>query len=197
MRHIRGSARVTSIWLTVVAAALCQAAFADDETPLYAEADVRFLQHMIVHHQQAIDMAALVQGRTTREALIRYASYVARSQHAEIAMMQSLLELAAERGLDVPSPHALHGDPPMRGMLSAAQIEALAAASGAGFERLWLEGMIHHHEGAVGMARAQQLEQLRDGRRPYVLDVLVEDIIEDQRAEIGTMRRLLAEWGLE
>jgi uncharacterized protein (DUF305 family) len=122
MRPASVSAMLTAIWLAIAAAALCRTAFASDETPLYAEADLRFLQHMIVHHQQAIDMAALMRARTSRDALVRYASYVARTQEAEIATMQSLLELAAERGLDVPSHHALHGDPPMRGMLSAAQM---------------------------------------------------------------------------
>jgi len=167
----------------------------DNEQPLYTETDLLFLQHMIVHHQQAIEMAALVPERTEREAFVHYADYVARAQKAEIAVMQSLLDLAAERGLDIPEPHTLHGDPPMPGMLSSAQMAALGAARGSEFERLWLEGMILHHEGAIEMARAQQLAQLRDGRRPYGIDVLVEDIIEDQRAEIAQMRRWLEEWG--
>jgi len=192
MRAIRAA------WLPVVtigmlwAAAGAPDALADDETPLYTEADLRFLQHMIAHHEQAVAMSALVAERTSRRQFVQYADYVARAQHAEIATMSALLELASERGIDLP--HMAHGDPPMRGMLSAAQLRALEQADGAHFERLWLEGMIFHHEGAIEMARAQQLAQLDAGRRPYMIDVLVEDIIVDQRAEIATMRRWLREW---
>lgn len=193
MRAIRAA------WLPVVtigmlwAAAGAPDALADDETPLYTEADLRFLQHMIAHHEQAVAMSALVAERTSRPQFVQYADYVARAQHAEIATMSALLELASERGIDLPA-HMAHGDPPMRGMLSAAQLRALEQADGAHFERLWLEGMIFHHEGAIEMARAQQLAQLDAGRRPYMIDVLVEDIIVDQRAEIATMRRWLREW---
>jgi uncharacterized protein (DUF305 family) len=84
----------------------------------------------------------------------------------------------------------------MAGMLSMAEMEAIEAAHGAEFDRLWLEGMIVHHEGAVAMAHAQQAQQLASGRRPYGLDVLIEDILVEQRAEISKMRAWLAEWGL-
>jgi uncharacterized protein (DUF305 family) len=163
--------------------------------PLYTEDDLRFLQHMIVHHQQALDMSALVPDRTGRDELRRFARSVERAQAAEIAEMRSLLEIAAERGLDVPH-HGPHGDPPMDGMLSTAEMEALAAASGAAFERLWLEKMIYHHEGALAMAGAQQRRQREQRRRPYGVDVLVEDILIEQRAEITQMRAWLREWGL-
>jgi len=170
---------------------------ADDRasTPLYEAEDLDFLRHMIVHHEQALAMASLVPERTDRQEFIRFAGYVHRAQAAEIEVMQSLLDLAAERGLEVPE-HVLHGDPPMAGMLSAAEMDALAAASGAEFERLWLEGMIYHHEGALGMASAQQRRQFESGRRPYGIDVLVEDILVEQLAEITRMRAWLGEWGL-
>jgi uncharacterized protein (DUF305 family) len=170
----------------------------DDNTdgdPLYTDEDMRFLQHMSVHHQQAVDMAELVPARTGRREFIRYAGYVKRAQAAEIAQMQSLLDLAAERGLDIP-PHRLHGDPPMPGVLSSAQMRALAQAAGAEFERLWLEGMIYHHQGAIDMSSVQQQRQLEQQRRPHGLDVLVEDILVEQRYEITKMRRWLWEWGL-
>ncbi|MDE0362360.1 MAG: DUF305 domain-containing protein, partial [Rhodospirillaceae bacterium] len=90
----------------------------------------------------------------------------------------------------------LHDDPPMAGMLSSAQMDALAAASGDEFERLWLEGMIYHHQGAIDMSHAQQHQQLAIGRRPYGLGVLVEEIIVEQRAEITKMRDWLEVWEL-
>jgi uncharacterized protein (DUF305 family) len=162
---------------------------------LYTDDEVRFLQHMCVHHQQAVDMALLVPARTMRREFLRYASYVRRAQAAEIALMQSLLEQAAGRGQDVPE-HRLHGDPPMAGMLSSAQMRALEGAAGAEFERLWLEGMIYHHRGAIDMASIQQRLQLEHQRRPYGLEVLVEDILVEQRYEITKMERWLWEWGL-
>jgi uncharacterized protein (DUF305 family) len=163
--------------------------------PLYNDADLLFLRHMSIHHEQAVVMSSMVPARTDREAFIRFARYVERAQAAEIEVMQSLLELAVQRGLEVPE-HGPHGDPPMAGMLSTAEMEALAAASGAEFERLWLEGMIFHHEGGIDMAHAQQRQQLETGRRPYGIDVLVQDILVEQRAEITKMRAWLAEWGL-
>jgi len=163
--------------------------------PLFNDGDLMFLQHMIVHHQQAVDMSALVPSRSAREQFVRFTGYVGRGQAAEIAFMQSLLDLARKRGLTLPEPH-LHGDPPMSGMLSTAQIDALEAAHGAEFERLWLEGMIYHHQGAIDMAHAQQRQQLEHSRRPYGVAPLVEDILVDQRAEITKMRGWLREWGL-
>lgn len=163
--------------------------------PIYNEQDLAFLQHMIVHHEQALAMCDLVPERTERAPFIRFARNVKRAQAAEIDLMQSLLELAAERGIEVPH-HSMHGDPPMDGMLSSAEMRALEAADGAELERLWLEGMIYHHEGALRMASAQQLQQLESGRRPYLLDVLVEDILVEQRAEITKMRGWLEDWSL-
>ena len=164
-------------------------------TPLFNAEDLLFLKHMIVHHEQAVVMSALVPARTDRDEFIRFARYVARAQAAEIESMQSLLELAADRGIDVPDYHA-HGDPPMAGMLSSAEMKAIAAASGAEFERLWLEGMVYHHQGAIDMASAQQRQQLATGRQPYEIAVLVEEILVEQRAEIDKMRAWLGEWGL-
>ena len=164
-------------------------------TPLFNQADLLFLQHMIVHHEQAVVMSAMAPERTNRDQFIRFTRYVQRAQAAEIDLMQSLLELAAARGLEVPH-HGLHGDPPMAGMLSTAQMDALAAARGAEFERLWLEGMIVHHQGAIDMSIIQQRQQLENARRPYAIGVLVEDILVEQRAEITKMRAWLSEWGL-
>jgi uncharacterized protein (DUF305 family) len=108
--------------------------------------------------------------------------------------MQSLLDLAADRGVVVGA-HELRGDPPMPGMLSRAQIDALASATGIEFERLWLEGMIYHHQGAIDMALAQQQQQLESRRQPFEISVLVEEILVEQQAEITKMRAWLDDWG--
>lgn len=161
---------------------------------LYAPEDLLFLRHMIVHHEQALELAALVPSRTTRAELVRFARQVERAQRAEIDQMEALLQSAAERGLRLP-PHELHGGP-MPGLLSKAQMGAIAAAKGRQFDRLWLEGMIAHHEGALVMAREQQRREFEGGRRPYGIDVLVDEILVVQRAEITKMRAWLEQWGL-
>ena len=165
------------------------------EAPLYTADDLMFLTHMIMHHEQALELAALVPSRAKHEEFIRFARYVDGAQRAEIDQMKGLLDLAARRGLELPH-HEMLGDPPMAGMLSKAQMKAVSKATGADFERLWLQGMIYHHQGALDMARAQQQRQFASGRRPYGIDVLIDDIIEVQRGEITRMRGWLTEWGL-
>ena len=169
------------------------AASAAASLALFNDADLAFLQHMIVHHEQAVGMSLLVSSRTDREELVRFASYVRRGQAAEIEAMRALLGLAADRGIVV-TRHELHGDPPMAGMLSSAQMRALEPATGAEFERLWLEGMIYHHQGAIDMAHAQQQQQLESHRQPYEISVLVEEILVEQQAEIAKMQAWLVEW---
>ena len=71
---------------------------------------------------------------------------------------------------------------------------AIASARGLEFERLWLEGMILHHQGAVDMALAQQEAQFRDGNQPWGVDVLVDDMLAVQRGEIHRMQTWLKEW---
>jgi uncharacterized protein (DUF305 family) len=164
-------------------------------TTLYMQEDLLFLSHMIVHHRQALELAALVPSRTGRDELVRFARQVDGAQRAEIDQMESLLTLAADRGMTVPH-HDLHADPPMPGLLSRAQMDAVAAAKGAKFDRLWLEGMIVHHEGALTMGRAQQRRQSEGGRQPYGIDVLVDEILVVQRAEITKMKAWLTQWGL-
>ncbi len=163
--------------------------------PLYTPEDLLFLSHMIVHHEQALELTAMVPSRTKREDFIRFARYLDGAQRAEIDQMKSYLDLATERGLEIPH-HEMHDDPPMAGMLSKARMAAVRAASGAEFERLWLQGMIVHHEGALDMARAQQQREFESGRRPHGVDVLVDDILVVQRGEITRMRAWLTQWGL-
>lgn len=179
--------------LLVVASVSAQAQRSAKE--LYTPEDLIFLRHMIVHHEQGLELAALVAARTGRDELIRFARQIDGAQRAEIDQMESLLTLAADRGMTVPH-HDVHADPPMPGLLSKAQMDTLAAAHGAPFERLWLEGMIVHHEGALAMGRAQQRRQWESSRQLYGIDVLVDEILVVQRAEIVKMKAWLTEWGL-
>ncbi len=183
---------VLAMWGALLAVGTSRAPAGESAT-LYTQDDLLFLTHMIMHHAQALEMAALVPSRSHREESIRFARYVDGAQRAEIDQMQAMLRMAADRGIQIPH-HEMHGDPPMAGMLSKAQMAALAAATGAQFERLWLEGMIYHHQGALDMAREQQRRQFEAGRAPYGIDVMVDDILVTQRAEITKMRAWLEEW---
>jgi uncharacterized protein (DUF305 family) len=164
--------------------------------PLFTPQDLLFLTHMIMHHEQALEMTAMVPSRSKREDFNRFARYLDGGQRTEIDHMKGLLKVAAERGLEIPH-HEMTGDPPMAGMLSKAQMAALAAATGPEFEKLWLQGMIYHHQGALDMAREMQERQFETGRQTFGLDELVDDITEVQRAEINKMKNWLTQWGLQ
>ncbi len=109
-------------------------------------------------------------------------------------MVQALLGLAAELGLDLPV-QRLHDAPPVAGMFSSDRMDALAAASGAEFPRLWLEGMIYRHQCPIDMSHVRQRRQLASARRPYGLGVLAEEAVVEQRAEITGIRAWLDAWG--
>ena len=177
----------------LLTAALAVGAASPGGASPYTDADLTFLSHMVVHHEQALELCALVPTHSNREEFLRFARYVNDSQQAEIHQMQGLLRMAEERGATIPA-HHLHGDPPMAGMLSRAQMAAIAAAKGPQFEQLWLKGMILHHQGAVDMALAQQETQFHSGNQPWGVDVLVDDMLAVQRAEIGKMNTWLRQW---
>ena len=161
--------------------------------------DVRFMQDMIHHHQQAVEMAALVPTRTSRRELLDAAGRITASQADEIRFMQNWLR---ERGQTAPNPtdahsaHAAHGAQGhagvtgMAGMATPAQMAAMAAARGPAFERLFLERMIAHHEGALTMARGL-LSRPGSANDP-VLFQFVNEVVNDQRAEITRMAGVLA-----
>lgn len=151
----------------------------------YTEADVRFMQHMIVHHAQALEMADLVRERTQREEIRRLAERITVSQRDEIAMMERWLR---ERGKAVTSDHLHHATMP--GMLSQEELDRLAAARGAEFDRLFLEFMIRHHEGALVMVR--ELFATPGAGEASEVYQLASEVDADQRMEIARMRTLLA-----
>jgi uncharacterized protein (DUF305 family) len=157
----------------------------------YTLADVRFLQDMIGHHAQALVMAELVAGRSERPDMALLAERIEVSQRDEIAYMQRWLR---DRGEEVPPPdahvHAAmgHGHV-MPGMLTQQDLDAMAAARGTQFDRLFLEGMIRHHEGAIVMVR--ELFHSPGAGHDAEIFVFASDVEADQVAEIQRMRRLL------
>jgi len=155
----------------------------------YSRDDVRFMQDMIPHHNQAVQMAELVADRTNREELLSVAGRINASQLDEIKFMQDWL---SARGENAPKPTAhdgMHTSHTMAGMASAEQMQQLAEANATDFDRLFLELMINHHKGAVKMVRAL----LRQSGSAYdpVLFAFANDITSDQNAEIKRMTGLL------
>ncbi len=163
---------------------------ADTSARRYTASDVQFVQHMLAHHAQALVMTELVPTHTTRDDLRMLARRIDVSQQDEIATMQRWLRT---RGADVPSmdaQHAMAGHHAMMpGLLTEAELDRLAAARGAAFDRLFLEFMIRHHEGALIMVT--ELFAARGSAQEPELFSLASDIDADQRADIMRMRRLL------
>ncbi len=151
--------------------------------------DAQFMHDMIPHHHQAIEMAVLVAERTNRPELIDVAGRINASQGDEIAFMQQWLR---ERGEHVPDPtahHAMHTSHEMAGMATPEQMAELAASKGTAFDRLFLQLMITHHEGAVEMVE-ELLEQPGSAYDPVLFE-FTSDITNDQEAEIERMNALL------
>ena len=157
----------------------------------YAPADVAFMQGMILHHQQAVDMALLVKDRTNTEEIVAIAGRIESSQADEIAFMKSWL---AERGEPAEMPgmagHAAHMHHMMAGMASPEQMAALAEAGATEFDRQFLTLMIAHHEGAIDMVE-ELLRQPGSAADP-VLFQFIGDIESEQTGEIERMDTLLA-----
>jgi uncharacterized protein (DUF305 family) len=179
--------------LLVLAAALPEPA-ATQSAPRYVAADAEFLRGMIAHHAQAIAMSVLVPSRTRNAPLNSLAERILVSQKDEIKMMRRWL---LEHGTDAPDPLAHpqqhdHGSMDhglMPGMLTAEEMAALAAATGTEFERLFLAGMIKHHEGAITMVTG--LYHTPGAAQDLAVYTMATDIEADQRAEIARMRALL------
>jgi len=156
----------------------------------YSPDDAQFMKDMIPHHNQAVQMAELVADRTNRPELSDIAGRINVSQRDEIEFMQQWLR---ERGEDVPDPtahEAMHTTHKMAGMASPEQMAELARSEGTDFDKLFLELMIRHHEGAVKMVE-HLLDQPGSAYDP-VLFQFTTDITNDQNAEIERMNALLA-----
>lgn len=188
--------------LALLPAGCAAAVRSDDEderhassSPRHTPADTRFMQGMIAHHHQALVMTALVTDHTESADIHSLAERIEVSQQDEIRQMERWLR---SRGETVPDPAthehlaAGHGDP-MPGMLTATELDRLERARGVAFDRLFLESMIHHHQGALEMVgqllatpgAAQEVDAYR----------FASDVDADQRTEIERMRRMLDSLG--
>jgi len=152
-------------------------------------ADTKFMQGMIGHHAQALEMAALVYSNTTSEDMKMLAKRIEVSQLDEIGMMKGWLTARREA---LPDEHAHHaGDHAlMPGMLTQAEMQRLAAAKGKEFDRLFLEGMIKHHQGALTMVK-ELFSAPRAGQDAEIF-AFASDVDADQSMEIDRMSAMLA-----
>jgi uncharacterized protein (DUF305 family) len=154
----------------------------------FSDADVTFAAGMIPHHQSAIEMAQLAEGRAADPRVLDLAARIEAAQGPEIEILSGWLD---QWGADGES-EMDHGgmDHGSGGMMSEQDMQALMNATGAEFDRLFLTQMIAHHTGAVEMAQAE----LSEGSNTDAL-AMAEAIRDSQSAEIAEMEQLLAEMG--
>jgi len=173
--------------------------------PTRSPADVQFMQGMIMHHAQAVEMTALIESHTTTKDLRSLGARISSSQSEEIKFMKRWLEARGEPTREPTSPmmpempgmdmsshkmHTMHSML-MPGMLTAQQMEALKKAKGEEFDRLFLTGMIQHHGGALIMVK--DLFDTAGAGQDAELFNFATDVDSGQRAEIRVMQTMLGE----
>jgi uncharacterized protein (DUF305 family) len=167
--------------------------------PPPSPADVKFMQGMIMHHAQAVEMTALIESHTSNKELRSLGARISRSQSDEMKFMKQWLAVRGEPisppmpdmpGMDMSSDmsgHQMH----MPGMLTAKQMEALRKAKGEEFDLLFLKGMIQHHNGALIMVK--DLFDTAGAGQDAELFNFATDVDSGQRAEIKIMQTMLGE----
>ena len=188
--------RVATVVLGVVATVMSLTGCSSED---HNEADVEFATAMVEHHAQAIQMANFTIGRDGIDPRIaELAEEIRLSQTAEIDEMAGFLrswgEEVPETGFATGDSHSHdsemvggdHADMP--GMMTAAEMEELAAAQGDAFAKMWMQMMIEHHEGALAM-----VDEVQDDGEHEGLRRLAEQMEAAQRTEIGDLERWLAD----
>ena len=169
--------------------------------------DVEFMQGMIMHHGQAVEMSDLIAERTSNKSIHLVGERISKSQVDEMAFMKRWLEARGEpvemamMNESRTDTHGAHGTQPpksgtknsehlMPGMLTKGQMDALRKSKGAEFDNLFLKGMIQHHNGALVMVK--DLFDTPGAGQDAELFSFASDVNSGQRAEIRTMQTLLA-----
>ena len=159
--------------------------------------NTEFMQGMIMHHAQAVEMTALIDSHTTNNELRLLGRRISKSQADEMAFMKRWLDARGEpvspamssMGTHMPGMHGSSHSMLMPGMLTPKQMEALRKAKGAGFDKLFLAGMIQHHNGALVMVR--ELFDTDGAGQDAELFNFATEVDSGQRAEIRIMERML------
>jgi uncharacterized protein (DUF305 family) len=161
--------------------------------PPHTAKDVEFMQGMIMHHAQAVEMTALIESHTQNKELRTLGARISRSQSDEMDFMRRWLTLRGEStemsmpGMDMHSMHSML----MPGMLTEKQMAALRKAKGKEFDQLFLTGMIQHHNGALTMVK--DLFDTAGAGQDAELFNFVTDVDSGQRAEIKIMQTMLGQ----
>jgi uncharacterized protein (DUF305 family) len=149
--------------------------------------DVAVARNMIPHHQQAVEMSAMVPSRSTNPDIIVVAKHISLDQQAEIRTLEGLLVQWGEPVAAHDGGHTGHGGMGMAGMVDGSTLNQLQSLSGAAFDVLWMESMIAHHQGAVTMAQTE----IAHGQSPDAVG-LARMIITIQQREIAYLNHLLS-----
>jgi uncharacterized protein (DUF305 family) len=167
--------------------------------------DVEFMQGMIMHHAQAVEMTALIESHTENKDVRLLGERISKSQSDEIKFMKRWLEARGEPEQPPTMPGMTHTDMPghdmsghhmlMPGMLTPKQMDALRKAKGAEFDNLFLAGMIQHHNGALIMVK--DLFDAAGAGQDAELFNFATDVDSGQRAEIRIMQTMLGEKPVE
>jgi uncharacterized protein (DUF305 family) len=166
--------------------------------------DVEFMQGMIMHHAQAVEMTALIESHTENKELRLLGARISQSQSDEMKFMKRWLEARGEPvsppkhempGMDMPGHDMSSHQMLMPGMLTPEQMDALRKAKGAKFDHLFLNGMIQHHNGALIMVK--DLFDTAGAGQDAELFNFATDVDSGQRAEIRIMQTLLGEKSVE
>ena len=164
---------------------------ADEATKIsntsYISADVEFLQGMIVHHEQAIVMSNMADERTNNKTIIDLAKRIDVSQEDEINFMESWLKQRNEYMNKMQDKHHMHMG--MVGMATPKQLNDLRNSNSTDFDRLFLQLMITHHDGALEMV--EELKKYPGNAYDPVLNEFVSDLVNDQGVEIERMNGIL------
>ena len=150
--------------------------------------DVAFVTDMIPHHQQAVDLSAMVPDRSTDPQLIALAKQISAAQQPEINVMKVFMVQWTDGAVNPmsPDPGQAGRGGTMPGMVDDATMTKLKSSSGVDFDKLWLESMISHHQGAIEMANAE----IANGDNVDA-KALAKNIVATQEAEIGRMKQML------
>lgn len=160
------------------------------------DADVAFATMMIPHHEQAVELSEMVPSRTTNAEIVKLAQTISAAQGPEIETMKVFLvqwnaggqERSDSGNGTGEGAHEGHDMSEMQGMVDTATMEKLTTLNGEEFDKLWLQSMIGHHEGAIEMANTE----LKDGANPDAKR-LAQQIVTAQQAEITSMKQMLGD----
>jgi uncharacterized protein (DUF305 family) len=154
----------------------------------FNDADVTFVTDMIPHHEQAVAMSALVPDRSTDPAVLKLAADISAEQGPEIETMKAFLVQWKGGAIDSSQSEGHNGMEGMQmpGMVDGGTMSKLQSLKGAEFDTLWLQSMIGHHEGAIGMSNTEIANGVNADAKK-----LAQEIVTTQQAEIGQMKKML------